>query len=119
MNYGVKAGDGWTDVRNLTDVSKIKFSNKYEMFKTFIERISEIPSGGTLNITHNLLYTPVFLIYGKSNFTANYKMLCTAARALTGFRTSTTTSTTSVIDNEGGGAREAFVNILEDPISLS
>ena len=95
------------------------FSNKYEMFKTFIEKITEVPNSGTLNITHNLLYTPVFLIYAKSNVTANYKMLSVAAKLLMGLITATTTSITSVIDTTGTGNREAFVNILEDPISLS
>jgi len=119
MNYGVKAGDEWTDIRYTKDVSKIMFSNKYEMFKTQIERIDQIPDGGTLNITHGLSYTPVFLIYAKSNFTANYKMLAVAARTLTKLRTSTTTVTTSIIDSAAAGLREVFVNILEDPISLS
>jgi hypothetical protein len=119
MNYGVKVGDGRSDIRYIKDVTKIMFSNKYEMFKTFIEKIMEVPNFGTLNITHNLLYTPVFLIYTKSNFTVNYKMLSVAARFLTGLRTATTTSITSVQDTSGIGARESFVNILEDPISLS
>lgn len=119
MNYGVKVGNGLTSILDTTDVSKIMFSNKFEMFKTFIERTDQVPDGSTLNISHNLRYTPVFLIYGRSNITANYKMLCVAARVLTGFLTSTTTAITSVQDVGPEGTREAFVNILEDPISFS
>ena len=117
-DYGIKVSNGNTNIVSLTDVSKINFSSRYEMFKTAIERKTEVASGGTLNITHNFRYVPVFLLFGKSNVTANYKQLCTAARALTGWRTSTTTTTVAAQDHEATGTREIFANILKDPISL-
>lgn len=119
MNYGIKTGDGEQSIIKEKTWDKVRFSNAFEMFKTDREEIHQVPSSSTLNITHNFLYTPVFLIYTKSNINAGYKMLSVAARSLTGLRTWTTTTTTSVVDTSGGGARECFVNILEDPISLS
>ena len=118
MNFGVKTSQNNKDVLTKLPFADLSFSTAYEMFKVFSQGISEVSSGGTLNLTHNLKYIPIFLVYGKSNVTTTGKMLCTAARALTGYRTFTTTSTVSIIDNEASGAREVFYHLLEDPISI-
>lgn len=118
MNIGLKCSNGIENVLTLKDISKMHFSSRFESFRTHIEKKTEVASGGTLNLTHNLGYIPVFLLYGKSNVSANYKQLCTAARSLTGWRTSTTTVTVSAQDNESSGARELFAYILRDPISI-
>lgn len=115
-DYGFKTSD--QNVLAPMSVFQMKFSSQYESFKVLLEKKIEVPSNSTLNVVHGLRYIPVFLLYAKSNLTANFKMLCTAARALTSLRSATTTYEVSVRDFVGTGARECFSNILEDPISL-
>src|SRR4030067_1156343 len=117
-DYGIKASKEFINVLTATDVSKLNFTSKYELFKSLYKGIKQIPSGGTVTIVHGFKYYPVFLCFAESKITANHKLLSTASRTVASLSSKTTTYEVSIRDWASSGVRAVFYNVLEEPISI-